>query len=784
LKDDSGRFKKEVSLVLEGFKERDKDMKMNQIFKEVTGFHPYDFQLKAMKILSRGESLILMAPTGSGKSEVPIISFLINKNETLPSQMIYSLPTRTLIENLSERTQKYASFKGISTAFHHGKRTESELFNEDIILTTIDQSVGAYVCTPLSAPIKRGNILAGTVSSAFLVFDEIHTFDPTRGLQTSITLIEHSSKLGLPFAIMSATLPDTLINKIKKITGKRTKIIKVEDEKEIKSRKNRMVILHTKHLLENRKISIKEILEIYNSSKDKKLIIICNTVDKAQQIYQELIKIKKLDAYVILIHSRFLDEDRKEKEKLLQELFSRKSKERVILVSTQVIEVGMDISSDTMISELAPIDSLIQRAGRCARWGGKGNFYVFDIESYGPYREKEYQQIVDKTREELKKLDGEVLSWNLERKLINKVLSNYYKKILNDSYRAEIVGTLARAVFEGNKSKAEKCVRDVYTCSVSIHDNPKTLCNENNDIFRLQKVNINVWVFRSKVKKLLENGIKIWSIEESNIVDDYTFRFRPVLISDVYLQILPFKHYIVSPEGAYYDKNVGLIIGTKGLNVFDLSREKTIESKEKEFIRKYEPWIEHSNKTLQVLDRYFIPRYNFAINRFSEAFNIDKKDLIEKIRIAVALHDIGKLNKYWQEKIKWDGKTPLAHTDKEDITKIGIPHATVSAVCLNKLFKELPEDIYWSFILAVAHHHTPRAKQYPKVDLIDKFRDILSSIDTLDIDNNLIISNFYGGEIPKTMVDLIIKNKYYRFYSFVSKILRLSDWVATSGEKI
>ena len=96
----------------------------------------------------------------------------------------------------------------------------------------------------------------------------------------------------------------------------------------------------------------------------------------------------------------------------------------------------------------------------------------------------------------------------------------------------------------------------------------------------------------------------------------------------------------------------------------------------------------------------------------------------------------------------------------------------------------MPEDIYWSFILAVAHHHTPRAKQYPKVDLIDKFRDILSSIDTLDIDNNLIISNFYGGEIPKTMVDLIIKNKYYRFYSFVSKILRLSDWVATSGEKI
>lgn len=163
-------------------------------------------------LLSKGKSLILMAPTGSGKSEVAIISFLLNKNETLPSQMIYSLPTRTLIENLSKRIQRYASFKNLSTAFHHGKRVESEFFEEDIILTTIDQTVGAYVCTPLSVPVKRGNILAGGASSAFLVFDEIHTFDPNRGLQTAITLVEHSSRLGLPFAIMSATLPDVLIN--------------------------------------------------------------------------------------------------------------------------------------------------------------------------------------------------------------------------------------------------------------------------------------------------------------------------------------------------------------------------------------------------------------------------------------------------------------------------------------------------------------------------------------------------------------------------------------------
>lgn len=760
-------------------------MVLKESFNKITGFNPYDFQMESMEIVSKGNSLILMAPTGSGKSEVAMIPFILNKNETLPSQMIYSLPTRTLIDNLSKRAEIYAKSKKLTTAFHHGKRKESELFNEDIILTTIDQTAGAYVCIPLSAPIRRGNILAGAISSAFLVFDEIHTFDPNRGLQTAITLIEHSHILELPFAVMSATLPDELIYKIQSKTGRHTKVVKVENEDEIKSRKERNVILHTKHLIKNRKISINGILEIYNYSKDKKLIVICNTVDKAQEIYQELLRIKNLDAHLFLIHSRFLNDDRKEKEDLLQKLFSRKSKKHVILISTQVIEVGMDISSNTMISELAPIDSLIQRAGRCARWGGSGNFYIFDIEDYGPYREKEYQQIVNKTKEELKKLNNETLSWNLERELVNKILSNYYKKILDDSKGAENLGMLARAVFEGNKNRAEEIVREAYTCGVSIHDDPRGLCNENNDIFKLQKVNLNVWVFQSKAKKLLENGINIWSIEESNILDDYTFRFTPLLISDAYSQILPFKHYVISLEGAYYDKDVGLIIGKKGSSIFGMSKEELIENKEKEFIRKYEPWIDHANKTLQILNEYFIPQYNFAINKFSKRFGLDKKELIDQIKVAVALHDLGKLNIEWQERIGWDGKTPLAHNNI-DLKRIGT-HATVSATVLAGIFKRW-ED--WNrtgipLYLAVAHHHSPRSQNYKKYKLIDSWENFVKEV-MIDVDISKLISqkNTDGKvEIPMHFIADESQIVPYRFYSFVSKILRLSDFVATSGEK-
>jgi CRISPR-associated endonuclease/helicase Cas3 len=759
------------------------EMEMKQIFKDIVGFYPYDFQLKSIEVLSKGKSLILMAPTGSGKTEIPIISFLLKKNETLPSQMIYSLPTRTLIENLSERIHKYSYSKGVSTAFHHGKRIESKFFSEDIIVTTIDQTVGAYVCMPLSSSIKNGNIFAGSVSSALLVFDEVHTFDPKRGLQTFITIVEHSNKLKLPFVIMSATLPDLLIKKIKNIGEEEAEIIEVENENEIKSRKERRVILHTKPLIENKKISVEEILGIYNSSKDKKLIIICNTVDKAQQIYEQLKNNKNIDASILLIHSRFLDQDRKEKENLLQKLFSRESKEHVILISTQVIEVGMDISSDTIISELAPIDSLIQRAGRCARWGGNGEFYVFDIEDYGPYREKEYQQIINNTKEELKKLNNEILSWDLERKLVNKILSNYYKEVLDESRRAEIIGTLFRALFERDKSKVEECVRDAYTCYVSIHDNPQSLCNDKNDILRLQKINVNVFVFRSEARKLLENGVKIWSVEESNILDDYTFKFTPVVIS-YHSDILPFKHYIVSPEGAYYDSDVGLILGNEGSTNFTLLENESIENKEKEFIRVYDPWVNHAKETLRILDTYFIPKYSFVIRKFSEFFGMSEKDLVEKIRIAVALHDLGKLNKYWQEKIGWDGKIPLAHNDKVDVTRVGIPHATVSAKALSGLYNEWGE-VSIPLLLAIAHHHSPYSQEYKPYKFINNWEAIIEALPLHVNFKNIVDKSKISDKLEFSIPYLGYENNIvpYRFYAFVSKILRLSDWIATGGEK-
>jgi CRISPR-associated endonuclease/helicase Cas3 len=745
-------------------------MELKNLFKEITDFEPYDFQMETMEALSEGISTVLIAPTGSGKSEVAIIPFVLFKNETLPAQMVYSLPTRTLIENLANRVQRYSSFKGLKTAIHHGKRVESSLFEESIIVTTIDQTVGAYASTPLSMPLKFGNIHAGAVSSAFLVFDEIHTFHPERGLQTTLALIEHSSKLKLPVAVMSATIPEKFADEItKRIKGNGMSVRKVvvEDESEIRCRKEREVTLIPRL---RKCLNAEEVVAVLNSSSDRRLLVICNTVEGAQNLYRNL-KEKEVDATLFLLHSRFLEEDRKNIEVKLSEFFGRKGRNSTIFISTQVIEVGMDISANTILTEISPIDSLIQRAGRCARWGGKGEIYVYGVDSSQPYS----SELVEKTEKKLEKLaerkNSIPLNWETERKLVDHILSAHYKQFFDPNLMYEILGKLARATYEGKKAQVENTVRELLTCDVSIHDDPKSLGDE---AWKLPKIKVNAWVLAHKFEKL---GLTIWKIEENPIIGEDESKFSPVPVR-AKEEIVPFGFYIIHPNLAYYDGSEGLVFERKGVSLEVIKKEETLSEKLKKLKRCREPWIKHAQNTLNVFDNIFAVQYDYPVTKFSKCFGIKKRELLEMMRVTVALHDIGKLNIYWQERIGWDGMEPLAHSDTD--AKWLPSHAPESAVVLNKLFGDYGEELYWSFVLTIAHHHGPRSKKYKKFELIRGFEKYLAPFD-FDLSFNKLIKREEAGDIGKTYIDLSMKNEYYRFYSFLSKLLRLSDWIATGG---
>ena len=109
----------------------------------------------------------------------------------------------------------------------------------------------------------------------------------------------------------------------------------------------------------------KEMADLIKSKhkKGKLTLVVVNRVDRAQEIFKELLSLGRTEKDTAVLHSRFRENDRKALMELLDE------KEDRIIVATQVVEAGVDVSAHTLITELAPWPSLVQRFGRCNRRG-------------------------------------------------------------------------------------------------------------------------------------------------------------------------------------------------------------------------------------------------------------------------------------------------------------------------------------------------------------------------------------------------------------------------------
>jgi CRISPR-associated endonuclease/helicase Cas3 len=106
-------------------------------------------------------------------------------------------------------------------------------------------------------------------------------------------------------------------------------------------------------------------------------LVVCNTVERACQTFDNLQAAGRTNG-IELVHSRFRPAERQNwRERFLSRAACTADADRII-VATQVVEAGVDISAGCLITELAPWPSLVQRFGRCARYGGSGRVVVVD----------------------------------------------------------------------------------------------------------------------------------------------------------------------------------------------------------------------------------------------------------------------------------------------------------------------------------------------------------------------------------------------------------------------
>lgn len=195
-------------------------MEIMELYKSITGFSPYHYQLKVAELLLSGDNVILNVPTGAGKTWASVIPFLYAQQEgkiVFPQKMIYSLPLRTLANSIysdvTDALKENVLFKD-TTTIHTGEYKNDEHFENDIIFSTIDQTLSNFLCFPLSLSKRQANINAGALIGSYLVFDEFHLFDPKLSMATTIGILKTLKNL-CRFCIMTATLSEKFINELK-----------------------------------------------------------------------------------------------------------------------------------------------------------------------------------------------------------------------------------------------------------------------------------------------------------------------------------------------------------------------------------------------------------------------------------------------------------------------------------------------------------------------------------------------------------------------------------------
>ncbi|HXH13095.1 MAG TPA: CRISPR-associated helicase Cas3' [Alphaproteobacteria bacterium] len=353
---------------------------------------PHAHQRTLFELLSTdpAPATLLRAPCGSGKTEAAVAPFLhqfVTHDFVLAPRLIYVLPTRALCDTLAQRLARYAAavHPRLVVEAHHGAHPAEPFFFSDVVVTTLDQFIYAYARAAShlgSAGVGRHlDLPAGAIANAFVVFDEAHMYEPySHALMRA--MVELLFEARVPFLFMTATMPQALLADY----SERTSFTRIDYQAPSSATPPRQLSLevYEEPLLSGAEAGAPPAtLHPYAAdllASHRRCLVVVNTVGRAQAAYQA---IRALRDDAMLIHARFTAADRHRLESAVAAGLGRAGPGGVV-VSTQVCEAGLDITADLLVTELAPADALVQRAGRCARFGGAGRMLVFGADA-APY---------------------------------------------------------------------------------------------------------------------------------------------------------------------------------------------------------------------------------------------------------------------------------------------------------------------------------------------------------------------------------------------------------------
>jgi CRISPR-associated endonuclease/helicase Cas3 len=415
-----------------------------QFFERVTGFPPFPYQVSLAA--SPEPPVLLSAPTGSGKTAAVIVSWLWQRQvvpELTPRRLVYCLPTRVLVDQTLQCASDWVESAGMGIPVSvlmggtvqdpANHRWDVRPEEAAIIVGTQDQLVSRALNRGYAMSRFRWPIEFGLLNNDCLwVFDEIQLMGSALFTSTQLQAFRTTMGTWLPVRSlwMSATSDLAWLATVDYRetdeyrgmgAGKGIVSLSSADMESATLSKRYHAVKQLRRYgadlpraasKSGKKQSAKDDDSPFSADLAKHIaahhrggctIVICNTVGRAISVYRELSRLAT-GVDVQLIHSRYRPAERTPLQKKVVAPVDRLAVPGTILVTTQVVEAGVDITCQLMYTELAPLASLIQRFGRFNRAGELAAcddnhcIYWFDVASALPYE----QEQVDAARSWLK----------------------------------------------------------------------------------------------------------------------------------------------------------------------------------------------------------------------------------------------------------------------------------------------------------------------------------------------------------------------------------------------
>ena len=352
-----------------------------------------DFQVEASHLSDRA---LMLAPCGAGKT-LAAWRWIAGRLVVRPAaRILFLYPTRG---TATEGFRDYVSWAPETDAallhgtaaydlegmFENGDERASRDYTVErrlfalgqwpkrIFSATVDSFLGFMASQYVSV------CLLPLLADSVVVIDEVHSF--SSGMFSS--LVKFIEKFDVPVLCMTASLPPK----------RRERLLEVglqlfpEDESHFADLER--IAGHPRYRVQAIERGDAQNKASRALDEGKRVLWVVNQVNECQRIALEMSE-RQPRIQVLCYHSRFRLCDRRERHEEVIRLFrSSREEEGVLVVSTQVCEMSLDLDADVLITEIAPVPSLIQRMGRCCRQkepgDRRGDVFAYEPESPLPY---------------------------------------------------------------------------------------------------------------------------------------------------------------------------------------------------------------------------------------------------------------------------------------------------------------------------------------------------------------------------------------------------------------